>query len=175
VSSDDKKLMSEVLPAPSHAKGGDGRARERVAAHMKRLVGIGAASAALTACPPPFAVVDPLPPPARCKTMNDVLSELSAGVEASDSGSTLTLTISAKTDYSSGVELDMAGGTIGGSITGLVRAPDSKKMTVTITPSSAEVQLTLTVSCSGEARTVRVKIDVATASVTLSDPSRDGG
>lgn len=176
MSADDKKLMNEQLPAPSGTP--ETQARARVVSHMKKLVQIGAASAALTACPPsgpPFGVVDPLPPPARCKTMNDVLSELSAKVTRDDAGATLTLTLDAKTDYESGVELNMAGGTLGGTITSLDRQTDSKKMTIVIQPSSAEVQLSLTVSCDGTLRTIRVVIDTATLNVTLTDPSRDGG
>jgi hypothetical protein len=167
-----KKLMNEQLPAPQ--KSDDTRVRERVLSHMNKLVKVGAASAVLAACPP-FGVVDPLPPPARCKTMNDVLSELTATASSVDGSTDITLVIDAKTDYASGVELNMAGGTIGGSIRSLDRATDSKKMTITLTPTAATVELTLTVTCDGTMRQVQVSINVATLQVTLVDPSRDGG
>ena len=173
----DKKLMNEVLPAPTKSVD-DGRARDRVLSHMRKLVKIGAASAALAACPPssgPFGVVDPLPPPARCKTMNDVLSELSGSVSASDGSGTVTLVINAKTDFQSGVELNMAGSTMGGSIRSLDRAEDSKKMTVVIAPTSQVVVLTLTVSCDGELRPITVTVDTVALTVKFNDPSRDGG
>ena len=126
----DKKLMNEVLPAPKTVT--SGAARERVVNHMKTLVQVGAATVTLAGCPP-FAVVDPLPPPARCKTMNDVLSELTATVTSADGGSVIILVIDATTDFQSGVELDMAGGTIGGSITSLERAQDSGVVVVAVT------------------------------------------
>jgi hypothetical protein len=170
----DKKLMNEVLPAP--AAGTNGHARERVVSHMKNLVKVGAASVVMTACPPPFAVVDPLPEPARCKTTGDVLSELTATANFADGGSLIQVVIEAKTDFQSGVELDMAGGTIGGSIRSLDKSTDKKTMTLLIAPTSGEVQLNLTVTCdSSSSRTLLVKIDTATLVVTLFDPSRDGG
>lgn len=60
-----KKLMNEVLPAPVVApKNGP---RDRVLRHMRDALAAGASVALLTGCP--FAVVDPLPPPAACRSM----------------------------------------------------------------------------------------------------------
>jgi hypothetical protein len=156
-----KKLMNEQLPAPQ--KNDDKGVRDRVISHMNNLVKVGAASAVLVACPP-FGVVDPLPPPARCKADSGVLPELTASATRVDGSGEIVIVIDAKTDFESGVELNMAGGTIGGSITSLDRQTDSKKMTITVSPSAATIQLTLTVSCEG-----------TMLAVTLVDPSRDGG
>ncbi len=62
--SDRKKLMNEVLPAPNVMTPNQS-VRDRVTHKMRVALAAGMATATLNGCPP-FAVVDPLPPPAAC-------------------------------------------------------------------------------------------------------------
>jgi hypothetical protein len=172
----DKKLMNEVLPTPTKTE--DSGARDRVLAHMRKLVKVGAASAALAACPPssgPFGVVDPMPAPARCRNAGEVLDQLSGSVKRGDAGNTVMLVIDAATIGYRGVELNMAGGVAGGSIRSLVRSDDSKKMTMAITTTARIVTLILTVSCGSDLQPVKVTVDPSSLTVKFSDPAADAG
>lgn len=71
--SDEKTLMTEVLPTPRPVIPSSGP-RERVAKHWHTLVTAGAATAALAGCG--CLVMDPMPPPALCRTTNSVLASL---------------------------------------------------------------------------------------------------
>ncbi len=163
----DKKLMNEQLPAPQKSEPA-ASARERVLSHMKSLVKVGAASVVVSACTP-FAVVDPLPPPARCKTNNDVLSELSAVATRADGGAVITLAINAKIDEESGVLLISAPINDGGTSMDVVEL-NGKRLVANITSSAPTVFLTLHLTCDGANRNVSVLIDTATLNVTLSKP-----
>lgn len=79
---DRKKLMPEILPQPAAVP--SATARQRVLRHMKLLIATGAATTTLAACP--FAVVDPLPAPARCRTTGSVLDDLYVSAEPDASG-----------------------------------------------------------------------------------------
>ncbi|MFO0598878.1 MAG: hypothetical protein U0228_26460 [Myxococcaceae bacterium] len=73
-----KILMPEVLPRPMSFPGT--AARARVIAHLRLLATTGVATLSLAACP--FLVVDPLPPPAKCKTSGvsaDLVADVTAG------------------------------------------------------------------------------------------------
>lgn len=80
---DRKKLMPEVLPQPA-AVVPSATARQRVLRHMKLLIATGAATTTLAACP--YGVVDPLPPPARCRTTGSVLDVLQVTAEPDGTG-----------------------------------------------------------------------------------------
>ena len=80
---DRKKLMPEVLPHPA-AAAPSATARQRVLRHMKLLIATGAATTTLAACP--YGVVDPLPPPARCRTTGSVLDVLQVTAEPDGTG-----------------------------------------------------------------------------------------
>jgi hypothetical protein len=82
VKDDRKKLMPEILPQPAAAP--SATARQRVLRHMKLLIAAGAATTTLAACP--YAVVDPLPPPARCRTTGSVLEGLQVAAQPDASG-----------------------------------------------------------------------------------------
>jgi hypothetical protein len=82
VNDDRKRLMPEILPKPFTASPATS-VRQRVLKHLNLLVAAGATTVTL-ACQP-YAVVDPLPPPARCRTTGSVLDalEVSAMTDAS--------------------------------------------------------------------------------------------
>ncbi len=86
--SDEKTLMTEVLPKPPAVIPSLGP-RERVAKHWHALVTAGAATAALAGCG--CLVMDPMPPPALCRTTNSVLASLE--VTASGAGSTVAVQV----------------------------------------------------------------------------------
>jgi hypothetical protein len=62
--SDRKRLSNEVLPAPNVITPGQS-VRDRVTQKMRVALAAGMATATIQGCTP-FAVVDPLPPPAAC-------------------------------------------------------------------------------------------------------------
>ncbi len=64
-----KTLMNEQLPAPSVVP--DKPVRERVLKHLREVLTAGATMALAAGCSP-FAVVDPLPPPAKCREVGSV-------------------------------------------------------------------------------------------------------
>lgn len=131
---DRKKLMPEVLPQPAAVP--SATARQRVLRHMKLLIATGAATTTLAACP--FAVVDPLPPPARCRTTGSVLDELQVSV-APDASGGVVVRLSVFDDYSGEVRfprvLDLTGATEGqhelqGNPAELHLKPDSPDATI---------------------------------------------
>ncbi|MCY1082142.1 hypothetical protein [Archangium lansingense] len=80
---DRKRLMPEILPGPGPVVSSTS-VRQRVLRHMKLLIATGAATTTLAACP--YGVVDPLPPPARCRTTGSVLEDLRVEVRPSAPG-----------------------------------------------------------------------------------------
>ncbi|MFO0598877.1 MAG: hypothetical protein U0228_26455 [Myxococcaceae bacterium] len=84
-----KILMPEVLPRPMSFPGT--AARARVIAHLRLLATTGVATLSLAACP--FLVVDPLPPPAKCRSnggglSGDLLGTVSPGGTLTTDGGT---------------------------------------------------------------------------------------
>jgi hypothetical protein len=65
--------MNEQLPPPSVVP--DKPVRERVLRHMREVLTAGATLALAAGCSP-FAVVDPLPPPAKCRELGTVKDAL---------------------------------------------------------------------------------------------------
>ena len=61
-----KKLMNEQLPTPVILSKEDPRGR--VLRHMRNALAAGASITLATGCTTGFGVVDPLPPPAQCRT-----------------------------------------------------------------------------------------------------------
>lgn len=68
-----KTLMNEQLPAPTVVP--DKPVRERVLRHLREALTAGATMALAAGCSP-FAVVDPLPPPAKCREVGSVKDAL---------------------------------------------------------------------------------------------------
>jgi hypothetical protein len=83
MSDERKRLMPEILPGPGPAVSSTS-VRQRVVRHMKLLIATGAATTTLVACP--YGVVDPLPPPARCRTTGSVLDDLQVTAQSVSSG-----------------------------------------------------------------------------------------
>lgn len=179
---DRKKLMPEVLPPPAVVP--SATARQRVLRHMKLLIATGAAATTLAACP--YGVVDPLPPPARCRTTGSVLDVLQVVAERMPDGSVVV-----RIDVNdAGAEevrflqlLDLTGATAG-SVSLYLPAQ------IQLKPDSpdATIDFKLTVQCAGApANTVRITLrpatpdggtDAGTAgpyTVTLTEAGADGG
>ena len=81
--SDEKTMLPELLPVPKPVIPSVS-ARERVTKHWHQLMTAGAATAALAGCG--CIVMDPIPPPAQCRTTRSLLSEVSFDVQQSPSG-----------------------------------------------------------------------------------------
>lgn len=85
-----KKLMPELLPKPQTAIPSTS-VRQRVLKHLNLLIAAGATTATL-ACQP-YGVVDPLPPPAKCRTTGSVLDVLNVLAFTDTSGVTVRIWI----------------------------------------------------------------------------------
>ncbi|MFT3836769.1 MAG: hypothetical protein QM723_07215 [Myxococcaceae bacterium] len=85
MSDEKKKLMNEVLPAPTVISQGPS-VRDRVTQKMKLALAAGVATATINSCStPPFGVVDPLPPPAACADMGPTASVTAAASPVANS------------------------------------------------------------------------------------------
>jgi hypothetical protein len=93
---DKKSLMPELLPDPKRAViDGQRGPRQRVLRHMRDLVAAGAATL-VTSCNCGYMVVDPIPPPARCRTSGALGSLQMSAVRIFDGGRTIyRLTVTA--------------------------------------------------------------------------------
>ncbi len=172
-----KRLMPEILPKPGIASP-SASVRQRVLKHLNLLVAAGATTATL-ACQP-YAVVDPLPPPARCRTTRSVLDALNVSAQADASGVVVRIQI---TDYSGDVRLLRVMEILGGVADRV--ALDSAQPELHLIPdsSASTIDLTLATECAGSSATpVRIVLrpDAGDAgmpsySVTTSDEGKDGG
>lgn len=93
--SDEKTMLPELLPVPRPVIPSVA-ARDRVVKHWHTLMTAGAATAALAGCG--CLVMDPVPPPAQCRTTRSLLSELSFEAQQSLSGD-VTLQIGLVREY----------------------------------------------------------------------------
>lgn len=146
--SDQKTLMSEVLPVPKPVIP-NVSPRERVAQHWHRLVTTGAATAALAGCG--CLVMDPLPPPAQCRTTRSVLRDVSFSASRLGQGSVelrVSLPQFADVDLTF---LSIDGGTVFPAPSGQLSLPATLEITPT-TP-GAPVTVTFTTRCEGTAAT----------------------
>lgn len=85
MSDEKKKLMNEVLPAPTVISQGPS-VRDRVTQKMKLALAAGVATATINSCStPPFGVVDPLPPPAACADMGPTAAVTAAAAPVANS------------------------------------------------------------------------------------------
>ncbi|MDP1823943.1 MAG: hypothetical protein Q8L48_11900 [Archangium sp.] len=160
--SDQKTLMTEVLPVPKSVIPSVSP-RERVAQHWHRLVTTGAATAALAGCG--CLVMDPLPPPAQCRTTRSVLRDVNftATRLAPDSVSLRVMLV----DF---VNVDLAILTIdGGTVASLPSGQLTLPATLEITPTTAgaPITVTFTTTCEGTAAT--------SVKVVLTPVGVDGG
>jgi hypothetical protein len=88
----EKRLMNEQLPTPTSRP--TSPARDRVLKHLREVMGAGATMALAAGCTP-FAVVDPLPPPAKCRdvgSVHDALTVSATEVSGASRAVLLTLT-----------------------------------------------------------------------------------
>jgi len=164
--SDMKTLMTEVLPVPKSVIPSVGP-RERVAQHWQKLVTTSAATAALVGCG--CLVMDPLPPPAQCRTTRSVLRDVSFTTSRVAPG---TVTLGVATTAFANVELTLLtidGGTVSPNLSGPLTLP----ATLQITPTTAgsPVTVTFTTRCDGTAAT---SVKVVLTPVGL-DGGTDGG
>jgi hypothetical protein len=146
--SDEKTLMTEVLPVPKSVIP-NVSPRERVAQHWHRLVTTGAATAALAGCG--CLVMDPLPPPAQCRTTRSVLRDVTFSASRLGPGSVelrVSLTQFADVDLTF---LSIDGGTVFPAPSGQLSLPATLEITPT-TP-GAPVTVTFTTLCEGTAAT----------------------
>ncbi len=88
--SDEKTMLPELLPAPKPVIPSVSP-RERVVKHWHTLMTAGAATAALAGCG--CLVMDPIPPPAQCRTTRSLLADVGFIAFPNASGS-VTLSIS---------------------------------------------------------------------------------
>lgn len=176
-----KRLMPEILPGPGPVVSSTS-VRQRVVTHMKRLIATGAAATTLVACP--YGVVDPLPPPARCRTTGSVLEDLHVQVRAGAQGE-VVVRIFLQFGADDDVKLLRVAG-VTGATPGEVRL-EGDPAEVHLKPDSegSPIVLTLDVECAAmPVNAVRIELrplapDAGTGSpaytVTVSDAAPDGG
>jgi hypothetical protein len=173
MSDDRKKLMPESLPKPATAHPSTS-VRQRVLKHLNLLVAAGAATATL-ACQP-YAVVDPLPPPARCRTTGSVLDALEVSALTDASGVAVRIQ---NHDYSGDVRLLRVTEVTGARVDSA--ALDSAPAVIHLTPDhpASIITLKLATECAGtSATTIRIVLQpvggdagMGEYSVTTSDES----
>jgi hypothetical protein len=147
--SDQKRLLTELLPAPKSVIPSS-NPRERVARHWHKLVTTGAAAAALAGCG--CLVMDPLPNPAQCRTTRSLLSQVSFIATPQGAGS-----LSLQVEFSGAWEnatlsfLSIEGGTLVSSPSGALSLPADLR----INPAGAGQPITVvfTTTCEGTAAT----------------------
>lgn len=176
-----KRLMPEILPGPGPVASST-PVRQRVLKHMKLLIATGAATTTLVACP--YGVVDPLPPPARCRTTGSVLEDLRVEVRPGAPGEVVVELHLDEGGYGDVKLLRVAGLT--GAATGEVRL-QGYPAEVHLMPDSEDstIRLTLAVECAAvPVNAVRIELrplapDAGAGSsgytVTVSDAVPDGG
>lgn len=108
-----KKLMPEVLPAPTKAP--ESPVRELVLRHVRDVMTAGAAVALGAGCVP-FGVVDPLPPPAKCKELDTVKGFVNA-TATDDTSSPRQIRVSVTTNaWDAGVSFQGPVSVMGGTL-----------------------------------------------------------
>lgn len=177
MSDERKRLMPEILPKPQTASPSTS-VRQRVLKHLNLLIAAGATTATL-ACQP-YAVVDPLPPPARCRTTGSVLDTLEVSAMTDASGVVVRIRI---TDEWGAVRLLQVMEVKGGVADRV--ALDSAQPEIHLIPDgpAATIELKLATECEGRpAATVRIVLSpgagdagMAGYTVTTSDEGKDGG
>ncbi|WP_224372148.1 hypothetical protein [Hyalangium versicolor] len=178
MSDDRKKLMPEILPKPVAASGA-ASVRQRVLKHLNVLIAAGTTTVTM-ACQPPYGVVDPLPPPARCRTTGSVLDVLDVTAWPGTSGVLVRIYVN---DESGEVSLRQVVETLGG-VADRVNL-DGYPAEIHLIPNSpnATIELKLATECArNPAATVRIVLRPNTEdggatgySVTTSDDSQAGG
>ena len=160
--SDEKTLLTELLPAPKPVIPSSSP-RERVALHWHKLVTTGAAAAALAGCG--CLVMDPLPPPAQCRTTRSLLSQVSFSATPGTAG-TVTLRVAFIESWESATLsfLSIDGGTISPT-TGELSLPED--LLITPTTTGLPVTMVFTTTCERSAAT--------SLKVVLTPQGLDGG
>jgi hypothetical protein len=164
VNDERKKLMPEILPKPGTASPSTS-VRQRVLKHLNLLVAAGATTATL-ACQP-YAVVDPLPPPARCRTTGSVLDALEVSALTDASGVLVRIQL---TDYSGEVRLLRVMDVVGGVADRVTLDSASPEIHLKPDGPAATLELKLATECAGTpAATVRIVLtpDAGGASYTV--------
>lgn len=127
-----KKLMNEVLPAPTKAP--ESPVREQVLRHVRDAMTAGAAIALGAGCIP-FGVVDPLPPPAQCKELDTVkgLVDATATEGANPSSREIRVTISTR-QWESGVSFQAPVSIMGGTLLSQDWGSGTETIELTVSP-----------------------------------------
>lgn len=139
-----KKLMNEQLPAPVIAR--RDAPRDRVLRHMRDALAAGASVALLTGCP--FAVVDPLPPPAQCRSMGADALVTATVTELTADGGPRQVRVTLESQPNSGIgkfgTATVTGGTLAAGLQGA--------RTFDVEPAAGATSFTLTVpaACSDD-------------------------
>ncbi len=177
-----KKLMNEVLPAPTVI--GGNAVRERVIQKMRLALAAGAATLALNGCPP-FAVVDPLPPPALCANDGGPASQVTATATLDVGAPQRRFKVDVKPKTDSGLTFDPNASATGCTVLQQLVTGSSAAFTVVPDASATEVTISIPVTCnnfrgSGPTPSVLVitltDLGSNTPTVTVTDvPAPDGG
>ena len=177
---DRKRLMPEILPGPGPVVSSS-PVRQRVLQHMKLLIATGAATTTLVACP--YGVVDPLPPPARCRTTGSLLEDLRVSARPGSPGEVVVELYLDESGYSDVKFLRVV--EVTGATTGKVTL-EGYPAKIHLKPDSPDSTLTLTLAaeCVGVPKAVRIELRPVTPdagagstdyTVTVSDAVLDGG
>ena len=137
-----KKLMNEVLPAPMAAE--PSQARARVLKHLREALAAGAAVALNAGCSP-FVVVDPMPPPAKCRDLGSVKDVVDVTATATGVANHASVQVKAQAD--SGVTFDPAASVTGGTAVYQRVLSDAAYFTVDHGPGATSFTIDVPVTC----------------------------
>ena len=159
--SDEKTLLPELLPVPRPVIPSVSP-RERVVKHWHTLMTAGAATAALAGCG--CLVMDPLPPPAQCRTTRSLLEDVSFSVLSNSSGPELSVQ---RLTFSSEAALSLLS-IEGGTFVTRPSTPVTFTTPLVITPNgTGPITVIFTTTCEGTAAT--------SIKVVLTPQGSDGG
>jgi hypothetical protein len=142
-----KKLMPEVLPAPSKAP--ESPVRELVLKHVRDVMTAGAAVALGAGCVP-FGVVDPLPPPAQCKELDTVKGVVTATATEESSPARQIRVVLTTFQWESGVTLRQPVSITGGTMISQSVLGDRAEFTVSPDAGGTSFELLLPATCNDE-------------------------
>lgn len=190
MSDEKKKLMNEVLPAPTVISQGPS-VRDRVTQKMKLALAAGVATATINSCStPPFGVVDPLPPPAACADMGPTAAVTAAAAPVANSAPPrvhLAVDSVKQAGMTFEANTSLAGGTI---VSQSLRSDPSDQsehgtFLLEAEPNATQLVLRMVVNCRSAARgvdtnsvlvfTISMLSSGSPAVVVTDEPALDGG
>ncbi len=160
----EKRLMNEQLPAPTVRP--TSPARDRVLKHLREVMGAGATMALAAGCTP-FAVVDPLPPAAKCRDVGTVHGALTiSATEVAGATRSVLLTLTPVDD--AGVTF-MPGAVAVNGTSIVSERITSLGASITLTPPTGQLVLTVQVkaTCTDFRSTFQTQDVVMTYVLTL--------